>query len=97
MALSDKTLICVECGSEFTFAVSEQEFFASRGFTNEPKRCLNCRYTRRNQRREESSPREMYPVTCAECGIETTVPFEPKGTRPVYCHECFLKQKPGES
>ncbi len=34
--LSDKTLTCVECGSDFTFTVGEQEFFASRGFTNEP-------------------------------------------------------------
>ena len=39
MAISDKSLTCVECGSEFTFTVGEQEFFASRGYTNEPKRC----------------------------------------------------------
>ncbi len=37
VALSDKNLTCVECGYEFTFTVGEQEFFASRGFTNEPK------------------------------------------------------------
>ncbi len=39
MALSDKTITCVECGNDFTFTVGEQEFFASRGFTNEPSRC----------------------------------------------------------
>ena len=39
MAISDKTLTCVDCGYEFTFTVGEQEFFASRGYTNEPKRC----------------------------------------------------------
>ncbi len=54
--LSDKTLTCVECGSDFTFTVGEQEFFASRGFTNEPSRCPQCRAARRSQqgRRPES-------------------------------------------
>ena len=47
--LSDKTLRCVECGSDFTFTVGEQEFFASRGFTNEPTRCPQCRAARRSQ------------------------------------------------
>ena len=47
--LSDKTLRCVECGSDFTFTVGEQEFFASRGFTNEPSRCPQCRAARRSQ------------------------------------------------
>ena len=47
--LSDKTLSCVECGSDFTFTVGEQEFFASRGFTNEPSRCPQCRAARRSQ------------------------------------------------
>ena len=34
----DKTLKCVECGTEFVFSASEQEFYAEKGFTNEPKR-----------------------------------------------------------
>ena len=51
MALSDKTLTCVECGYEFTFTVGEQEFFASRGYTNEPKRCTQCRGARKSQQR----------------------------------------------
>ena len=46
MALSDKTLVCVECGAEFIFTAGEQEFFNSRGFTNEPKRCRSCRVIR---------------------------------------------------
>ena len=46
MALSDKTLVCVECGAEFIFTAGEQEFFNSRGFTNEPKRCRSCRAIR---------------------------------------------------
>ncbi len=39
-------------------------------------------------------PREMHKVTCAECGIETEVPFKPDGERPVYCRDCYQKRKP---
>ena len=35
----DKTLVCKECGKEFTFTAGEQEFYAERGFQNEPQRC----------------------------------------------------------
>ena len=35
----DKTLVCKECGQEFVFTAGEQEFYASRGFENEPQRC----------------------------------------------------------
>ena len=35
----DKTLTCCECGQEFVFTASEQEFYAEKGFTNEPRRC----------------------------------------------------------
>ena len=91
MALSDKTLTCVECGNEFTFTVGEQELFASKGYTNEPKRCPQDRGARRSQQRGDSygSPREMHPVVCAQCGVDTTVPFVPRGDRPVYCSDCF--------
>ena len=39
MAFEDKTLTCVECGADFTFEAGEQEYFAQKGFTNEPRRC----------------------------------------------------------
>ena len=39
----DKTLICKECGQEFVFSAGEQEFYAERGFQNEPQRCKACR------------------------------------------------------
>ena len=51
MTLSDKSLTCVECNETFTFTVGEQEFFASKGYTNEPKRCPTCRDSRRSQQR----------------------------------------------
>ena len=45
----DKTLTCCECGAEFVFTASEQEFYAEKGFTNEPRRCPNCRQARKQR------------------------------------------------
>ncbi len=95
MAYEDKTLTCQDCGQSFTFSVDDQEFHAMKGFTNEPKRCDSCRQSRRAERNGGYSrgPREMFPVVCAECGKDTTVPFQPRGDRPVYCSDCFNKQR----
>ena len=94
MALADKDLVCVDCGAAFTFTVGEQEFFASRGYTNEPKRCTECRGARKNQQHGFSGgPREMHPVVCAQCGVDTEVPFVPRGDRPVYCSDCFSSMR----
>ena len=91
--LADKTINCVDCGTPFVFSVGEQEFFASKGFTNEPKRCTSCRVARRAQRGDGGYQRERYEAVCAECNIETTVPFQPRGIRPVYCQDCFSRQR----
>ena len=97
MALSDKTLTCGECGDQFTFTAGEQEFFASKGFTNEPKRCTQCRGARKSQQQgfgdSYGSAREMHPAVCAQCGKDTTVPFKPRGDKPVYCSDCFSGMK----
>jgi CxxC-x17-CxxC domain-containing protein len=47
---TDRQLACVDCGAEFTFTADDQEFHASRGFTNEPKRCPDCRRARKATR-----------------------------------------------
>lgn len=39
----DKTITCVDCGEEFVFTARDQEFYAEKGFNNEPKRCKACR------------------------------------------------------
>ena len=96
MALADKTLTCRDCGKEFTFTTGEQEFYLSHGLQNEPSRCPECRTARRSERRGgygQGQPRQMYTVVCAECGVETTVPFEPREDRPVYCKECYAKRR----
>ena len=89
----DKTLVCKECGKEFVFTAGEQEFYAEKGFENEPQRCKECRQARKNG---AHAPRQMYTATCAACGKEARVPFQPREDRPVYCSECFAKMKEAE-
>ena len=48
----DKTIKCVDCGTEFVFTARDQEFYQEKGFTNEPKRCPECRKARKQQRRK---------------------------------------------
>jgi CxxC-x17-CxxC domain-containing protein len=48
---SDKVLTCADCGQEFSFTGSEQEFYAQRGFS-EPRRCSSCRASRKAARGE---------------------------------------------
>jgi CxxC-x17-CxxC domain-containing protein len=47
MSFADKTLTCRDCGTQFVFTAGEQEFYAQKGFTNEPGRCLSCRQARK--------------------------------------------------
>jgi len=54
MSFEDKTIKCADCATDFTFTASEQQFFAEKGFTNEPKRCPTCRRNRRQQRGGET-------------------------------------------
>ncbi len=107
-SMQDKTLTCSDCGQEFTFTASEQEFFAQKGFSN-PSRCPSCRAARKAAREGGSSysshggggygggTRQMYPAVCAQCGKDTEVPFQPRGDRPVYCSDCYKQQNPGRS
>lgn len=95
MSLVDKTLTCRDCGASFVFTVGEQEFFAQKGFLNEPSRCPDCRAQRRGGGSSggRGGPREMYPAVCARCGTETQVPFQPRGDRPVYCDACYKRER----
>ena len=97
MGLENKTLNCADCGANFTFSVEDQEFFQSKGYTNEPKRCPLCRQARKSERTGSGSygsPRQKFPATCASCGKQTEVPFERRSGRPVYCSDCYRKVKP---
>jgi CxxC-x17-CxxC domain-containing protein len=135
MAYADKTLTCRECGRDFSFTASEQEFYASRGLQNEPGRCPECRAARKAAGGGRSGggsysdhsggssygggssrgsygnsggggsygggsggygsrePRQMYTAVCSSCGGEAQVPFQPTSGKPVYCRDCFAKQR----
>jgi len=41
--------------------------------------------------------REMYQATCAQCGKDCQVPFQPRDDRPVYCSDCFEKRRSEDS
>ena len=102
MSFQNKTLSCADCGAAFDFTAEEQEFYQSKGFTNEPKRCPSCRQAKKAERGESGSrgsssygsPRQMFPATCASCGKQTEVPFQPRGDKPVYCSDCYRKVRP---
>ncbi len=95
MPFQDKTLTCVDCGQIFVFTAGEQEFFAQKGFQNEPKRCKGCKAVRRSPGAGAgpSGARELHEVTCSSCGQKTTVPFKPTLDRPVYCRTCFQTRR----
>ncbi|ADQ40366.1 hypothetical protein Calkr_0843 [Caldicellulosiruptor acetigenus I77R1B] len=92
----DKVLVCKDCGREFVFTAGEQEFYAQKGFKNEPTRCKECRDQRKAMQRREgrqTQRRELYDAVCSACGKETKVPFRPRNDRPIYCSDCFSKIK----
>ena len=105
----DKSITCVDCGSEFLFTAGEQAFYRERGLTNEPTRCKSCREKRKAGRGVTAGSggggggmsygsrpeRQMYAATCSNCGRDTEVPFMPTSGRPVLCRDCFNASKPG--
>ena len=105
---TDKTLNCVDCGTEFAFTASDQQFYADRQFS-EPRRCPTCRAVRKAARGDSGGgsyssgggggysdgygQREMFTATCDSCGGQARVPFKPTGSKPVYCSECFSTRR----
>lgn len=106
--MSDRTLVCRDCGQSFIFTAGEQGFYAERGYTD-PQRCPSCRAARKAERgggggygggsRGYGSEggyggtRTMYATVCSNCGKDTEVPFEPTTGKPVYCRECFQDRR----
>ena len=91
----DMQITCSDCGQDFTFTVADQSFFQERGYST-PKRCKPCRMAKKNDQGGSgyrSAPSQGTSVICSGCGQPTTVPFEPRGDRPVYCRECYTARK----
>ena len=109
MTYADRTLICVDCGSEFIHTADDQRYYTEKGFSSDPKRCVSCRASRRAARdtgysasdlggprgyERSSANREYFAVLCSECGNQAQVPFRPRMDRPVYCSDCFRTVRP---
>ena len=97
MEYQDKTLSCVDCRQPFVWSAGEQTFFAEKKFTNEPKRCRECKGRRAKDRpgsggSRHGNGRVETAVKCSQCGTDTTIPFKPTQGRPVYCKECFSRR-----
>lgn len=95
----DIQLTCSDCGQDFTFTAADQAFFQERGYST-PKRCKNCRIAKKNSQggdgggyRSSGGQSHGTPVICSGCGQPTTVPFEPRGDRPVFCRDCYTARK----
>jgi CxxC-x17-CxxC domain-containing protein len=110
MSGSDLLLTCSDCGQEFVFTAGEQQFFQERGYSS-PRRCKPCRqakqgggggggggYAPSRPQQDSGGGGGMSTgttVVCASCGQTTTVPFEPRGDRPVYCKSCYRPKHGG--
>lgn len=99
MAFQDQTLTCRDCGNPFTWTASEQEFYQQKGFQNAPVRCPADRAAKKARmeggRGGDRGSRQMYEITCSNCGRKDSVPFQPRGDRPVLCGDCFRRQREG--
>lgn len=110
MTYVDRTMTCVDCGVEFIHSVADQEFYAQKGFTSDPKRCASCRAYRRTSRdaggdsragggprgyeHTGGAPREYFVAICTSCGNQAQVPFKPRTDKPVFCSDCYRTIRP---
>src|SRR5579864_6905138 len=107
----DLQLTCSDCGREFTLTAADQTFFQERGYSTPKrcKPCRQAKkadqggggfgggstYGGGGGGGYSSRATTSTTVTCSGCGQQTTVPFEPRGDRPVFCRDCFQAQKAG--
>ena len=91
---SNKPVYCDDC-----FRESRRENLGDDRYSRNDRR-ESYRDNRRESRRDDRYSRgrkESAIVTCADCGDECEVPFVPKTDRPVYCSDCFKKNKPQDN
>jgi CxxC-x17-CxxC domain-containing protein len=91
---------CASCGASFSFTDEEQAFYESKGF-QPPRKCKPCRDAAKANRGGgggyggggrggyDRPQRQLYDAVCSACGVNTQVPFQPNGSKPVYCRSCY--------
>ncbi|MCX6812133.1 MAG: zinc-ribbon domain-containing protein [Candidatus Berkelbacteria bacterium] len=85
MELTDKVLVCKDCGDKFIWTEGEQKFFIDKGLKNIPKRCKSCSAVYKAQLNEKHP---QHWITCKICKKKAEVPFEPKSDD-ILCEDCF--------
>lgn len=100
-------ITCSACGTDFPFTQEEREFYESKGF-QPPRKCKPCRDAAKQNRDGgyggggrggyggggyDRPQRQMYDAVCSGCNANTQVPFQPNGSKPVYCRECFQNNR----
>ncbi|MCH1519860.1 MAG: hypothetical protein L7R82_05825 [Nitrosopumilus sp.] len=108
----ETTVTCADCGDQCTIPFvpkTDRPVYCRDCFRkNKPDDSGNdrpsrddrgSRYSRddRGSRYSRDNDREETTVTCADCGDQCTVPFVPRSNKPVYCSDCFRKNKPDDS
>ena len=91
---SNKPVYCDDC-----FRESRRENLGDDRYSRNDRQEYR-RDNRRESRRDDRFSRkrkESAFVTCADCGTECEIPFVPKTDRPVYCSDCFRKNKPQDN
>ena len=96
--MQDQQLTCRDCAQGFAWTAGEQSFYAQKGLSA-PTRCKDCRAKKKLDRARTGGtssmgPRDMFPITCASCGKQAEVPFQPTRSD-VLCRDCFVAQRNG--
>jgi CxxC-x17-CxxC domain-containing protein len=91
----DIQLTCSDCGQDFTFTAADQTFFQERVYSPKKVSMFSLHKHKHDQGGSgyRSAPAQGTPVICSGCGQPTTVPFEPRGDRPVFCRDCYQARK----
>lgn len=56
-----KIMICADCQEEFVFTIAAQEYFAEKGYTEDPKLCKSCYMQRKREKKvpDRNARRDM--------------------------------------
>ena len=74
----DITLNCRDCNAEFIFTIGEQEFYATKGWTNQPSRCEPCKKAKKARFGEDAPV--CYAFERGECDRGNSCKFAHPGT-----------------
>jgi hypothetical protein len=90
LSFTDKTLTCADCQTQFVFSAAEQEFYAKKGFTNEPKRCPACRAAKSSDLAvAKLALSDRYFPLCAPNAAKRHKSPLSAHRPPVYCSDCY--------